>query len=115
MYISPLFKKKMVYARSLQPKRIFILSAKYGLLDPTTVIEPYEQTLNNMSATERRAWTKAVLNSLQEQADLNNDHFVFLAGARYREGLLPHIRNYSVPMEKMPFGKQLQWLEATHP
>jgi cytoplasmic iron level regulating protein YaaA (DUF328/UPF0246 family) len=114
MYTSPLFKKMMVYARRLQPKRIFILSAKYGLLDPTTLIEPYEQTLNKMSAAERRAWAKTVLTALKQQADLDNDHFVFLAGARYREGLLPHIRRYSVPMENLSFGKQLQWLEATH-
>jgi hypothetical protein len=57
-------------------------------------------------------WTQNVLNSLRKQADLDKDHIVFLAGARYRDGLLPHIRFSSIPMEKMPFGKQLQWLEA---
>ena len=34
MYISPLFQKMMAYAESLRPNRIFILSAKYGLLAP---------------------------------------------------------------------------------
>ncbi len=112
MYTSALFKKMMAYAEKLRPRQIFILSAQYGLLSPTTLIEPYERTLNKMSSAERNVWTKGVLNSLQEKADLKNDHIVFLAGARYREGLLPHIQNYSVPMEKLPFGKQLQWLEA---
>ena len=30
MYISPLFQKMMAYAERLNPKGIFILSAKYG-------------------------------------------------------------------------------------
>jgi Family of unknown function (DUF6884) len=34
MYISPLFQKMMAYAEGLNPKGIFILSAKYGLLNP---------------------------------------------------------------------------------
>jgi hypothetical protein len=34
MYTSPLFQKMMAYAKSLHPKHVFILSAKYGLLDP---------------------------------------------------------------------------------
>jgi hypothetical protein len=46
MYTSPLFRKMMAYAESLRPKRIFILSAKYGLLRPDDLIEPYEQTLH---------------------------------------------------------------------
>ncbi len=44
MYTSALFQKMMAYAQSLKPKRIFILSAKYGLLSPDDMIEPYEQT-----------------------------------------------------------------------
>jgi hypothetical protein len=33
MYTSPLFQKMMAYAQSLNPQSIFILSAKYGLLE----------------------------------------------------------------------------------
>ena len=40
------------------------------LLDPATVIEPYEQPLNKMSAAERRTWAKTVLTALKGQADL---------------------------------------------
>ena len=43
MYISPLFQKMMAYAERLNPKGIFILSAKYGLLNPNDIIEPYER------------------------------------------------------------------------
>jgi hypothetical protein len=39
----------------------FILSAKYGLVDPGQVIEPYEMTLNRMGRRERQAWAERVL------------------------------------------------------
>lgn len=110
MYTSPLFRGMFSYAERLRPKKIFILSAKYGVLKPDDVIEPYEKTLKNMKADEKRAWTEAVLSKLRQEADLQEDYFVFLAGMPYREGLLPHIKHYEVPMEGLPFGRQLQWL-----
>jgi len=110
MYISPLFGKMLAYAKSLRPRRIFILSAKYGLLDLETVIEPYELTLKKLRSSARAAWAESVLASLKQQTDLEKDHIVFLAGLRYRELLVPHIRHYSVPMENLSFGRQLQWL-----
>lgn len=111
MYTSPLFQKMMAYSQSLKPKRIFILSAKYGLLSPEDTIEPYEQTLKTMKAGERRAWAQGVLSALRQNCDLDTDDFVFLAGDAYRQNLVPHIRHYTVPMEGLAFGKQLQWLE----
>ena len=111
MYISPLFQKMMAYAESLNPKGIFILSAKYGLLNPNDIIEPYEQTLKAMKAAERRTWAKSVIEELREHSDLYNDHFVFLAGTAYRQDLIPYLKRYSVPMEGLGLGKQLQWLD----
>jgi len=94
----------------LYPKRLFILSAKYGLLSPDDLIEPYELTLKKMKTAERRAWAQKVLATLRQNCDLDTDQFVFLAGVPYRENLVPHIRHYTVPMEGMDFGIQLQWL-----
>jgi hypothetical protein len=56
MYTSALFQKMMAYARSLNPKFIFILSAKYGLLSLEEIIDPYEQTLKTMNTAGRLAW-----------------------------------------------------------
>ena len=111
MYTSALFQKMMAYAQSLKPKRIFILSAKYGLLSPDDMIEPYEQTLKTMKTAERRAWAQGVMSALRQTGDLDADTFVFLAGDAYRQNLVPHIKHYTVPMEGLAFGKQLQWLE----
>jgi hypothetical protein len=100
----------MAYAQSLKPKRIFILSAKYGLLSPDDIIEPYELTLKKMKKGERRAWAERVLMALRENCDLEADTFVVLAGVPYRENLLSHIKHYAVPMRGLDFGTQLQWL-----
>ena len=50
LYVSVLFKKNLAYARRLNPDAIYILSAKYCLLDLETEIDPYNLTLNTMSA-----------------------------------------------------------------
>ena len=98
MYISPLFQKMMAYAERLNPKDIFILSAKYGLLNLNDIIEPYEQTLKAMKADERQTWAKSVIEELRKRSDLYNDQFVFLAGITYRQKLIPYLKRYSVPI-----------------
>lgn len=111
MYVSPLFQKMMAYAQILEPRSIFILSAKYGLLSSDEMIEPYEQTLKNMKAADKRLWAQGVLAELRKRCDLETDNFVFLAGTPYRENIVPHLKHYSIPMKGLAFGKQLQWLE----
>jgi len=110
LYISALFKKNLAYARRLNPDAIYILSAKYGLLDLETEIDPYNQTLNTMSAAENRSWAEKVLQQLGRVADLKQDHFIFLAGEKYRKNLLPHLTSYEIPMEGLTIGRQLQAL-----
>lgn len=110
LYISALFKKNLAYARRMTPDAIYILSAKYGLVDLETEIEPYDLTLNTMSTSEIRQWAQNVLEQLRRVADLQTDHFVFLAGIKYRKYLLPHIASFEVPLEGLPIGKQLQFL-----
>jgi hypothetical protein len=110
LYISPLFVLALQYARNQNPDAIFILSAKYGLLNLDTEIEPYDITLNKMPSAQRKEWAKGVAAQLKERADVGNDNFVFLAGQKYRENLIPHIRHYEIPMEGLRIGKQLQFL-----
>ena len=88
LYISPLFKKSLIYAKSLNPDKIFILSAKYGLLSLTDEVEPYDKTLNKMTSNEIKEWANLVISHLQKVSDLNKDEFVFLAGNKYRKFLL---------------------------
>lgn len=112
MYISTLFKLNLRLARKLKPLFIFILSAKYGLITLDKLIEPYNQTLNQMSKVDRINWAEKVLEELQRLTNLQKDHFVILAGNRYREYLIQHFNSYEVPMEGLRIGQQLQFLKG---
>lgn len=112
LYISPLFTKSRHYAE-INADRWYILSAKYGLVAPERIIEPYEKTLNTMPREERKEWSRRVLAQLTNSITLS-DQIIFLAGERYREDLERELisRGYSVstPMRGLSIGKQLQWL-----
>lgn len=110
LYLGPLFAGNLRYARSLSPDAIFILSAKYGLLELDTEIEPYDVTLKDMSSAQVRAWANDVVEQLGKLTDLQSDHFIFLAGDRYRKHIIPHLASYEVPLQGMAIGKQLQYL-----
>jgi cytoplasmic iron level regulating protein YaaA (DUF328/UPF0246 family) len=107
MYVSPLFRGAYKYARKLHADKIFVLSAKYGLLEETDLIEPYNETLNNKPPAERKAWASKVLFSLSQTTDLQSDEFIFLAGEKYRQYLVEHIANVSVPLKGLSIGRQL--------
>ena len=111
LYVSPYFQKNLQYAKSINPNNIFILSAKYGLLRLEEEVEPYNKTLNKMPIKEVKEWADCVLNQLKKVSDLNNDEFIFLTGEKYRKFLIPHIKNYKIPMSGLRIGEQLQWLK----
>lgn len=112
LYTSALFLKARQYAKRAT-ESWYILSAMHGLLAPTTIIEPYEKTLNAMEARERRAWAAMVSEQLRSVLEAG-DTALFLAGAKYREGLEPALRSRGikteVPMLGMRIGEQLSWL-----
>jgi cytoplasmic iron level regulating protein YaaA (DUF328/UPF0246 family) len=96
----------------MRPAAVFILSAKYGLVQPTDEIEPYDVTLNTMSVAQVKAWSEQVFGQLKASADVERDHFIFLAGMRYRQHLVPKLRSVAVPMEHLGIGQQLQFLKS---
>ncbi len=111
LYISSLFKLNYRYAQSLNPDAIYVLSAKYNLVDIEKEIDPYELTLKTMSAQKVKAWAVVTLRQLKVVSDFENDKFVFLAGEKYRKYLLPFISNYEIPLEGLGIGKQMAWLK----
>ena len=116
LYISDLFKKSMAYAKSLSPDKIFILSAKYHLLELDKEIESYDKTLNKEPSDKRREWAKKVLDELRKITDLKKDKFIFLAGKKYIEYILPEIENYDTPLEGLAgFDAPKKWLKAHTP
>lgn len=90
-----------------------ILSAKYGLLDPDRLIQPYELTLNAMTIADRRLWAAQVWHDLSPLIS-NYQRVVVLAGLPYREFLIGELKRSSaeieIPMEGLRQGEQLAWL-----
>lgn len=119
------FRRSLAYAMLLNPDKIFILSAKHHLLNLESEIEPYDVTLSYvskenrtkkpnlkvLSKKERKEWAKKVISQLRKVSDLDKDEFIFLAGKRYRDFLLPHIKHYDIPMKHINMFNQPAWLD----
>jgi hypothetical protein len=112
LYVSSLFKgRRKAVERS--SSHWFILSALHGLVEPKTVLEPYDVSLVTASFPERRRWARGVLEALvRELADFRTITFEIHAGAAYREfglvdGLLERGAKVEVPMRHLSQGEQL--------
>lgn len=116
LYISDWFRKARCLVEA-KKARWCILSAKYGLVEPNQVIDPYEKTLNTMGIAARRAWAKQVMDQLPPWL-ADTPRVVFLAGARYREFLIQPLQcrdrgwgiDVEIPMKGLKIGEQLAWL-----
>lgn len=112
LYTSPWFK----FASCLAEQRAtswLILSAKYGLIAPSTRIAPYNQTLLTMPKSSRKDWAESVLAQLAPKLS-QYSKVVLLAGMRYREFLLPELQRHlsvEVPMKGLKIGEQLSYLK----
>ena len=105
---SQLFKKAVQYINQQEYDDWFILSAKYGILNKETLIEPYDITLNNMKAEHRKKWAKEVYLQLIK---INPVQIDFYAGKKYREYLIPTLEHDGiicyVPLKGMGIRDQL--------
>ncbi len=111
LYQSDWFRKARAYVTA-QGGRWFILSAHHGLVAPARMIEPYNVTLGDMPAIERRAWGERVSAQLAEQIGPRTP-VVILAGRRYRDPLAAWAgTRASVPMEGLGIGQQKAWFAA---
>jgi len=104
------FRLSYAFAKLVADK-IFILSAKYGLVSEEIIIEPYNETLKEKSAQERREWGDMVLNELRKVSDLENDEFIVLAGEDYHENLLPHLNHFWIPLKGKALGEWIPELQ----
>lgn len=123
---SDLFRKSWEYASLLNPDKIFILSAKYGLLNPNTEIDPYEVTLCAVSEKireknpnlkvlnkqERKDWQEKIRRQLSKVSDLQKDYFIFLAGEAYVKPLKPFLNNVKEPLKGKKVGERKSWLKS---
>jgi hypothetical protein len=108
LYQSALFKKSYEYCKNRYDK-VYILSAKYGLLEINDMILPYEKTLNKMSKKEKEIWYNNVFNSLKNKIN-KEDIIYYHCGNNYRQGLIDKLDNiFDVPLLGVSFGNQLKF------
>ena len=114
LYESPLFRKMRAVVEEVGAPW-FILSAKHGLLRPEAHIDPYDLTLNEMRASERRSWATGVIAQMERTLP-RADRVVVLAGHTYREFLMHWLtRRWPVvdtPLAHLRIGRQQQFLDA---
>ena len=108
MYKSVLFRYMYAYAKK-RCQKVYILSAKYGLLAENALIAPYNTTLNAMNEKERKKWAIKIMRSLAREYDLQKEIFLILGGHNYIKYL--DLPNTVQPLEGLRIGKRLHWLK----
>ena len=112
LYVSTLFAGRRRYVERTCD-RWFILSAKHGLLEPTSLVAPYDETLKAKGSAERRRWSNSVLGQLRAAVGhVAGTGFEVHAGAEYRDhgltaGLLAEGGHVEVPVAGLRIGEQL--------
>lgn len=106
---SDLFKGAYKYDLSLKPDAIYILSAKYGLLNPNDVINPYEKTLVSAKQDEVKRWSVMVAKQIQQHHIDREQKAVFLCGKPYRKYIQNLFPNHVAPCAHMGIGQQIKF------
>jgi len=109
MYTSTLFRYAWQYTNR-HFDRVYILSAKHGLLRPDTRIRNYDVTLKTMSKDQRVRWSQKVAQQIRQET-AKRDEIYFFCGRRYREHVIELLqqRTCVTPLAGLGLGKQLQW------
>lgn len=112
---SPMFKKTLEYGKSLNPDKMFILSAKHHLVPLNKELDPYDKTLKEMPKDEKEKWGEETVKQMKSHGlNLEKDKFVFLTGSEYLKPFKEYIpeKNMEKPMEGRRLGERLKWLNS---
>ena len=84
-----------------------ILSAKYGLLSETDIVEPYDLSLFDLSRQDRIQWGREVTDKLTA---INPNTVTLLCGNEYSRYL--DLSKFTVlnPLKGLGIGKRIQFL-----
>ena len=118
LFDSPLFRGRRRHAAA-SGLPWYILSAKFGLLDPADVIGPYDVYLASQSPAYKKAWGEFVTAQLaQRHPGLRGTLIEVHAGAAYVEPLQAPLAalgaTLTVPLRHLPLGGQLNWYNTHH-
>jgi hypothetical protein len=116
LYRSPLFRKSLLYALGTAD-RIYILSAKHGLLEMDEVVDPYELSIKDLTPPQKLAWTAKVSEKLTKIL-APRDKVQLLAGLEYTRPLLPVFHQIGCqiasPLAGKSLGHRISWLGRTN-
>lgn len=90
-----------------------VLSAKHGLVQPDTVLEPYDMRLgtNHRTSPPIHRWCQMVQAQIEaEYAGSENVSLIVLAGEQYPYAVHGSPWPHEVPMKGLGIGRQLGWL-----
>lgn len=93
--------------------RVFIMSYKYGLIEPDTLIEPYDIDLKTASAAERLEWWWTVREHIKKLAEEHPDLIAVYTGKFERNRFLREFvrngyRRLIIPWESDAIGQRMQ-------
>jgi len=108
---SDLFRKAAAYCDAYLDGW-FVLSAKYGLVEPERVLEPYDLTLKRMPSSERRRWGSQVAEELHQLGEVALEAH---AGAAYVRPLLEAGVVLEEPLRGLAIGKRKRWYKERLP
>jgi hypothetical protein len=121
LYTSALFRLSLAYAQRTCAF-VYIVSAKYGLVHPAQVIEPYDLTIVTLPARDRVLWGARVATQLHTSKGLRlaqGKALVIFAGAAYAEPIVEAYRqayqanvNVVQPLDGLQIGERLSWLRS---
>ena len=113
MYLGDYFKTCLQYARTFTTdENIYILSAKYGVLQLNTVITPYDKTLNRATKKEYELWFEKVTEQLKELNISDNEKVVMICGKNYYKKLTNCFNEIETPLEQYKgMGYQLKFMK----
>jgi uncharacterized protein DUF6884 len=120
LYMSPLFRGRRHWVE-VSCSSWYILSAKHGLVVPSEVLDPYDDTLTTKGSNERRAWGGRVLIQLRDAlGDIGRYDFEIHAGAAYtehglRSGLLAAGAEVTLLTKGLGLGQQLAFYKQHQP
>jgi hypothetical protein len=112
LYTSPLFSKARSYAEA-SGHPWFVLSARHGLVEPGTVLEPYDTKLSDLMPGERSAWADLVARALYYRGFGGWGVFEIHAGDAYarplRDALALIALDILEPLAGLGIGQRLHW------
>lgn len=114
LYVGNLFRAARLYAerRGLAWR---ILSAKYGLLDPETQVQPYNMRLHN-GERQRAFWANGIAGGLIYSMKSSHLEVICLAGADYADPVCHMLEQHGIPCSKplqgLQVGERLAWFKS---